>query len=169
MGYEKEIDAVKQSIPKDMITLEFIRPIDINTMADALKEMLASNEENEAKKQLLLVDDDITFLKMMQKWLGTKYRVAATRTGPQALNYLAEHTVDLILLDYEMPLMDGPKVLEALRSKPETAKIPVIFLTGRNDPISVRNVMNLKPASYLLKSQNKEEILQSLGNFFVNH
>lgn len=81
--------------------------------------------------------------------MGAKYRVAAARYGPQALNYLAEHTVDLILLDYEMPLMDGPKILEAFRSKPQIANIPVIFLTGKNDPESVRNVMSLKPASYL--------------------
>ncbi|MBQ7197378.1 MAG: response regulator, partial [Synergistaceae bacterium] len=69
-------------------------------------------------------------------------------------------------LDYEMPLMDGPKILEALRSKPQTENIPVIFLTGKNDPLSVSRVMSLKPASYLLKSMNKEEILKSLDSFF---
>lgn len=169
MGYDKELEAIEQSIPKNMIAREFVRPIDMNTLADALKMMLNSDDRNKEKKQLLLVDDDITFLKMMQKWLGTKYRVAAARSGPQALSYLAEHTVNLILLDYEMPLMDGPKVLELLRSQPKTANIPVIFLTGKNDPESVRSVMSLKPASYLLKSKNKEEILQSLDSFFINH
>lgn len=162
MGYDKEIEAIEQSIPKSMIAREFVRPIDMNTLANALKTMLNSDDVNKEKKQVLLVDDDITFLKMMQKWLGTKYRVAAARTGPQALSYLAEHTVDLILLDYEMPLMDGPKILEALRSKPKTASIPVIFLTGKNDPESVRKVMSLKPTSYLLKSMNKDEIMESL-------
>ena len=165
MGYDKELEIIKQNIPKNKIAHEFIRPIDINTLSNVLKIMLNSGE-NEEKKQILLVDDDVTFLKMMQKWLGTKYRVAATRSGPQAINYLAEHTVDLILLDYEMPLMDGPKILEALRSKPQTENIPVIFLTGKNDPLSVSRVMSLKPASYLLKSMNKEEILKSLDSFF---
>ena len=169
MGHDKELEAVEQIIPKNIITREFIRPIDINTLANELKTMLNSDDGNEKKKQILLVDDDVTFLKMMQTWLGTKYRVAAARSGPQALNYLAEHTVDLIILDYEMPLMDGPKVLEAVRSKPKTANIPVIFLTGKNDPESIRSVMNLKPASYLLKSMNKEGILQSLGSFFISH
>lgn len=164
MGYDKELETVGQSIPKNMIAREFSRPLDIKALANALT-MILNSGENVEKKQILLVDDDITFLKMMQKWLGTKYRVAAARSGSQALSYLAEHTADLILLDYEMPLMDGPKVLEAIRSKPRTANIPVIFLTGRNDPETVRNVMSLKPASYLLKSSNKEEILQSLDNF----
>ena len=168
MGYDKELEAVEHSIPKNMIAREFVRPIDINNLSNALKVMLNSGG-NAEKKQILLVDDDITFLKMMQKWLGTKYRVAAARSGPQALSYLAEHTADLILLDYEMPLMDGPKVLEAFRSNPHTANIPVIFLTGKSDPYSVKNVMSLKPASYLLKSSDKEGILQSLDNFFINH
>ena len=168
MGYDKELEAITQSIPKNMIAREFVRPIDINTLSNALKMLLASDGNGE-KKQILLVDDDITFLKMMQKWLGTKYQVAAARTGPQALHYLAEHTVDLILLDYEMPLMDGPKVLDALRNNPLTANIPVIFLTGKSDPESVRNVMSLKPASYLLKSMDKDAILHSLDNFFITH
>ena len=168
MGYDKELESVERNIPKNMIAREFLRPIDINTLSNELKMMLNS-EGSAERKQILLIDDDVTFLKMMQTWLGTKYRVAAARSGPQALSYLAEHTVDLILLDYEMPLMDGPKVLEAVRSKPKTANIPVIFLTGKNDPESVKNVMSLKPASYLLKSSNKEEILQSLDNFFINH
>ena len=168
MGYDKEIEVIEQSIPKSTIAREFVRPIDINTLSNELKSMLNSNE-NENRKQILLVDDDITFLKMMQTWLVTKYRVAATRSGPQAIKYLEKNTVDLILLDYEMPLMDGPKVLEAFRSKPQTANIPVVFLTGKSDPESVMNVMRLKPASYLLKSKNKEEILQSLDSFFNNH
>ena len=147
-----------------MIAREFVRPLDINALANALKIMLNS-EESQEKKQILLVDDDIAFLKMMQKWLGTKYRVAAARSGPQAIKYLEEHTAELILLDYEMPLINGPKVLEALRSKPQTANIPVIFLTGKNDLESVRRVMSLKPASYLLKSMNKDEILEALSKF----
>ena len=118
---------------------------------------------------MLFRSDDITFLKMMQKWLGTNYRVAAARSGPQALSYLAEHTVDLILMDYEMPLMDGPKLLEAVRGKQKIANVPVIFLTGKNDLESIRSAMSLKPASYLLKSMNKEEILQSLESFFINY
>ena len=167
MGYDKEIEAIERHIPKDMIAREFVRPIDINTLANDLKAMF-SPDASEEKKRILLVDDDVTFLKMMQKWLGTKYRVAATRLGPQAISYLAEHTVDLILLDYEMPLMDGPKILEAIRSKPHTANIPVIFLTGRSDLESMMKVMSLRPASCLLKSQNKEAIMKSLESFFNN-
>lgn len=164
IGYDKELEEIEQTIPKDVIVREFVRPIDINALAAALKIMLNS-EESQEKKQILLVDDDIAFLKMMQKWLCTKYRVAAARSGPQAIKYLEEHTAELILLDYEMPLINGPKVLEALRSKPQTANIPVIFLTGKDDLETVRRVMSLKPASYLLKSMNKEEILEALGKF----
>lgn len=165
MGYEKELEAVERDIPKSAIAREFVRPLDMNALAGELKVILNSNT-NVERKQILLVDDDITYLQMMQKWLGTVYRVAAARSGPQAVSYLAGHTADLILLDYEMPLMNGPKVLDLLRSKPQTASIPVIFLTGKDDQQSVMNVMSLKPAGYLLKSMNKEDILASLERFF---
>lgn len=168
MGYDKELESVRQIIPKNMTAREFVRPVDMTLLSNELSAMLASTGSSE-RKNILLVDDDVAFLKMMQTWLGTKYRVAAARSGTQALSYLVEHTVDLILLDYEMPLMDGPKVLETLRSKPKTTNIPVIFLTGKSDTESVRSVMSLKPASYLLKNSSKEEILQSLDSFFINH
>lgn len=58
-------------------------------------------------------------------------------SGVKAISWLAKHKVDLILLDHEMPITSGPKVLEMLRSDDETRNIPVMFLTGRGDKESV--------------------------------
>ena len=82
IGYDREIEAVGQSIPKNTVAREFVCHIDIITLSNTLKMMLNSDDGSEEKKQILLVDDDVTFLKMMQKWLGTKYHVAAARSGP---------------------------------------------------------------------------------------
>ena len=117
-------------------------------------------------KRLLLVDDDTTFLRMMQNCLGTHYKVAAASSGMKAIEYLANHTVDLILLDHDMPVTSGPQVLEMLRSEPATRHIPVIFLTGKNDRDSVMSVMSLKPEGYILKSAGSDDILKSVQNFF---
>lgn len=76
--------------------------------------------------------------------------------------------MDLILLDYEMPVTDGPQVLEMLRSDDETKSIPVIFLTGKDDKESVMSVLALKPEGYILKTSGKEEIENTLRTFFVN-
>jgi len=74
----------------------------------------------------------------------------------------------LSLLDYEMPICDGRQTLEMLRSEPAFINLPVIFLTGRSDPESVKKVMALKPAGYLLKYLKPAEIKQKIDGFFEN-
>ena len=61
-----------------------------------------------------------------------------------------------------------PQVLEELRKEEKTAKIPVVFLTGRADRTSVMSVMRLMPQGYLLKSTTKEELIALLEYFFAN-
>ena len=82
---------------------------------------------------------------------------------------LAKNKVDLILLDHEMPITTGPKVLEMLRSESDTKDIPVIFLTGKSDKESVMAVVALRPEGYFLKGIQKEELLEKLQEFFILH
>lgn len=84
----------------------------------------------------------------------------------QAISYLARNKANLVLLDYEMPVADGPKVLEMLRADTETGHIPVMFLTGHGDRNSVMSVVGLKPADYLLKTIDKKTLLEKLDHFF---
>ena len=166
VGYEKELAEVEENIPKSMIEREFARPVDVKNLSAALYTLISNGEGRKKEKHILLVDDDVTFLKIMQGWLGSKYRVTVTKSGMQAITYIAAHTPDLILLDYEMPITPGPQVLEMIRSEPNSAKIPVIFLTGKADRDSVISVMRLMPDGYLLKSASKESILTSVDQFF---
>lgn len=82
------------------------------------------------KNIILVVDDDKTNLALAQKILGSQYRIAASTSGAAALKYLESHRPDLILLDINMPEMDGFEVMECLRSDVNTELIPVIFLTA---------------------------------------
>lgn len=84
------------------------------------------------KNIILVVDDDKTNLALAQKILGSQYRIAASTSGEAALKYLESHRPDLILLDINMPNMDGFEVMEQLRSNINTEMIPVIFLTADN-------------------------------------
>lgn len=84
------------------------------------------------KSIILVVDDDKTNLMLAQKILLPEYRFAACNSGMAALKYLENNRPDLILLDINMPDMDGFEVMEQLRLKEETASIPVIFLTADN-------------------------------------
>lgn len=80
--------------------------------------------------------------------------------------YIADNRPDLILLDYEMPVISGPQVLEMIRSETKVDSIPVIFLTGKGDRESVMKVLELKPDGYLLKTTDKAALLKSLEDFF---
>ena len=166
VGYTKEITEIKNVIPAHLIAREFERPFDMKALTGELKKLSAADEERRKGKHILLVDDDLTFLKMMQEWLSMKYNITITRSGMQAITYIANHTPDLILLDYDMPITPGPQVMEMIRSEPNSAHIPIIFLTGKSDRESVMTVMALKPQGYLLKTMSKEQIMESIDHFF---
>ena len=114
------------------------------------------------------MDDDPTYIGLVREWLRAEYKVAMANSGAQALRYLGQNMADLILLDFEMPVVAGPEVLKMLRSDPDTARIPVIFLTGKQDRDSVMQVVALKPEGYLLKTISREDLLLELKKFFMN-
>lgn len=114
------------------------------------------------KKQILIVDDAPGMLKMLKHILDDKYDVATAVSGKLARRYLARKTVDLILLDYDMPEEDGPSVLRSLRETPSCADIPVIFLTGVNDVSKIQRALSLKPQGYLLKPIDREKLMTSI-------
>ncbi len=84
------------------------------------------------KNTILVVDDDKTNLALAQKILMPRYRIAASNSGRGALKYLENHHPELILLDINMPDMDGYEVMEQIRAQEDTKTIPVIFLTADN-------------------------------------
>ena len=84
-----------------------------------------------------------------------------------AIKYLATNRPDLVLLDYEMPVVNGRQVLEMIRTETEFCDMPVIFLTSKNDRASIMDVMQLKPEGYLLKSMEPQQIVQAIDDFFA--
>ncbi len=166
VGYSKEIAEIEDVIPKILIEREFERPVDVKVLSKAVHDLIKEKAKKLKKRHILLVDDDVVFLQMMQKWLSSRYRVTVVKSGMQAITFIGGHTPDLILLDYDMPITSGPQILEMIRSEPNSAHIPVIFLTAKSDRESVTNVMRLNPDGYLLKSLGKEEILNSIDRFF---
>ena len=166
IGNKNAFNLVHHYIPKEDVAFEIERPLD---MADLVqKAFIVTDDEYEfqRRKSILTVDDDPTFLQMIREWLKDTYRVGMANSGTQAVAWLATNKADLILLDYDMPVLDGPKVLEMLKSESFSSSTPVMFLTGKNDKESVTNVIALKPADYLLKTISKDKLLSTLDAFF---
>lgn len=164
-GDPQEIAEIVKDIPLHLIQKEFPRPINVNEVADAIESYLATfGKQN--KKKILVVDDSGAMLRNVKGWLEEKYQVILANSGAMAIKYLSTNRPDLVLLDYEMPIVDGKQVLEMIRSENDFADIPVIFLTSKGDKESVMQVMALKPDGYLLKTMPPEQIKQSVDSFF---
>ena len=119
-----------------------------------------------SRKHILVVDDEPIILRSIKIWLGDDFDLSLVNSGETALQFLDMHPVDLVLLDYKMPTMDGPKVLEAIRNDERLSNLPVIFLTANNDRQSVITAMQYKPDGYILKSKSPEEIKSAVIDFF---
>lgn len=131
-----------------------------------LKKNEVTQKEISQKKKILLVDDSIVMLQALNELLGGDYEVTPAQSGLSAIRSLALNRPDLILLDYEMPVCNGKQVLEMIRSEKDFADISVIFLTGRVDKESVKNVLSLKPAGYLSKNLKPVEIKKNIDDYF---
>ena len=147
---------------------KFPLPIDMNKLGSMI-DSIAEDEGDGAHKRVLIVDDDPTYAKVVRGWIGDKYQTNIVLNGTQAITFLMKNKVDLILLDYEMPVVDGPKVLEMLRSEDEVKDIPVVFLTGIGTKESVQRVMSLGPAGYILKTTTREELLGKINAVIASH
>ena len=108
----------------------------------------------------------MTVRQSVKQMLEGSYEVALAESGVAAIRTITLNRPDLILLDYEMPVVNGKQTLEMLRLEEAFARIPVIFLTGRDDPEIVRELLALKPAGYLLKYLKPAEIKGKIDSFF---
>lgn len=166
IGDKAAFDMVHRYIPQEDIAFEITRPLDMADLIEKVGIVTDDEFEQQRRKCILIVDDDPTYIQMIREWLKDIYRVGMANSGTQAVAWLATNKADLILLDYDMPVLDGPTVLQMLRSESFSSSTPVMFLTGKSDRKSVTDVIALKPADYLLKSISRDKLLETLDNFF---
>lgn len=116
------------------------------------------------RRHILVVDDDRTVLKMVKAALENSYDVTTMAGGAMVDKLLAAKKVDLIILDYEMPIETGADVFRRLKKNPKSADIPVCFLTGVSDRAKIMEVMSLKPHGYILKPIDMDMLTSTIKN-----
>ena len=168
IGERLDRQTLRLSIPDVRITEWYDRPLDLGAFISGVTSVLRMRKNRMTSKTILVVDDDPSFVRIIRDWLKADYQVFIVTSGMQAISFLMKKNVDLVLLDYEMPVTTGPQVLRMLRSEPDTAHIPIVFLTGIGDAESVKQVISLKPDGYILKSTPKPDLLQWLKVFFAS-
>ncbi|MBQ7834624.1 MAG: response regulator, partial [Ruminiclostridium sp.] len=102
-------------------------------------------------KHILIVDDNKANLTVAKTALSDIYKTTAVISGAQALKFLEKNIPDVILLDINMPEMDGFEVMEKIRENPECVNIPVVFLTADNDPETEQKCFDAGALDFIAK------------------
>ena len=116
------------------------------------------------KKCILVVDDDSMNLTRTQMILGKEYVVLTEESGVDALTRLKSTKVDMVLLDIDMPGMNGIETFE--RMKEFAADIPVIFLTASGAEDDVVSAIRLGAVNYLKKPFRMQELMKRVAQEF---
>ena len=115
--------------------------------------------------KILIVDDNITNLEIAQKFLMfANYKVLTAKSGLEAFTVVDEHRPDLILLDIMMPGLTGFDVCKTLKANPDTADIPVIFLTALNQSDDLVKGFEFGAVDYITKPFSKNIFLTRIKN-----
>jgi DNA-binding NarL/FixJ family response regulator len=123
----------------------------------------------DGKNTVLVIDDDTALLKMAHELLAEQYTVSLAKSGREAISLLDQGFLpDIILLDIRMPFLNGYETLEKLRSIPEAADIPVVFLTGLSEAESELRGLQSGAVDYITKPFVKEILLTRLAAHLAN-
>jgi CheY-like chemotaxis protein len=114
------------------------------------------------KKLVVLVDDNSINLNAGKDVLAKKYLVVTAASAKKLLSILDKIDPALILLDVDMPEMNGFEAIEILKAKPETRDIPVIFLTGRAAEKDKTMGLSLGAADYIVKPFEPSMLLEKV-------
>ncbi|HZF14418.1 MAG TPA: Hpt domain-containing protein [Steroidobacteraceae bacterium] len=124
---------------------------------------LAGREREDRRVFALVVDDSITVRRVTQRLLERNgMRVLTARDGMDALTLLQEHTPDIILLDIEMPRMDGYEVAAHVRNDPRINDVPIVMITSRVGEKHRARAIELGVNDYLGKPYQESQLLDAI-------
>ncbi len=117
-------------------------------------------------KKVLVVDDTKSILKMVKFVLGEKYDLYLSNSGQLALDILERKPIDIVLMDVDMPEMDGIETVHRIREMENIKDIPVMFFTAMATQETVEACMKAGMVDYIVKPYKPEELVERLESFF---
>jgi chemosensory pili system protein ChpA (sensor histidine kinase/response regulator) len=116
----------------------------------------------------MVVDDSLTVRKITSRLLARSgYQVVTAKDGLDALEQLADALPDVMLLDVEMPRMDGFELTKRMRQDKRTKDLPIIMITSRTADKHRQYAMELGVNAYLGKPYHEEELLENITRFIA--
>jgi len=116
------------------------------------------------RNKILLVEDSKVVQQMYRSKLTLEqFTVLTADNGMEAIKILSHETPDIILLDLMMPVMDGYKVLQVIKTDPRLSEIPVLVFSAKGQPEEVEKALNLGAAGYIIKATTKpNEVVEQI-------
>ena len=109
------------------------------------------------KKLILIVEDEKALTQSLESALKETYEIALASTGQEGIEQAQRHRPDLILLDIQLPDINGIEVLQQLKHSAKTELIPVMILTNLGDADTVGRILKAGGTTYLVKSDHSLE------------
>lgn len=120
------------------------------------------------RKTILVVDDEEAIRMLMVSLLSNDYDVITKKDGQEALEHLSKgNRPDLILLDMEMPNMNGRVFVRRVKFDPRYEKIPIFFVTTINNPLITNSFKKMGVAGFVTKPFKPEDIVSKVSDFFI--
>ncbi|AWB65376.1 hypothetical protein C2869_02490 [Saccharobesus litoralis] len=157
------IDLIKQTVD----TIEYEQVTHVNQQHNQL--IMRWSRNTEQKPKLLLVEDEGFLRTLYRTYLEKDYVVVEADNGENALQKLTQQSIDLVIADIQMPIMDGISLLQHINQSDEIAALPFIFLTGQDDANTHSQASYLGIDSYLSKPINKANLLNSIRQVLARH
>ncbi len=174
-GLVREIDRFKREEIQRCFrpALQSVAPFDCR--ADEVSPDCAPDAESAAARDamadrirplVLVVDDDDFQRKMVARILPAEnYRLAFAASGAEALNMMRETCPDLILMDVQMPAMDGIEVSRRLKSMPRFAGVPIVMITGKSAGNVVAESLKAGAADFVVKPFDRDKLIAKVARW----
>jgi CheY-like chemotaxis protein len=119
------------------------------------------------EKTILVIEDNEMNMKLMRAVLNVgKYRILEATDAETGLRLVREHHPDLILMDIQLPGMDGLSATKIIKTDPELKGIPIFALTGFAMESDKEKATDIGLAGYIVKPYSVKVLLETLANFF---
>ncbi len=118
-------------------------------------------------KTILVVEDNEINMKLIRAFLQIgKYHILEARDAETGIRLVREQRPDLILMDIQLPGIDGLSAAHLIKADPDLKKIPIIAVTGNATQMDKEEALNIGFAGYLLKPFSIEVFLETISDFF---
>lgn len=157
-----------ESLRKKLLATASAHTLSDEVLGQTLAEYITQADEDENRKlRILCVDDAAFMLHTISAVLREEYEVFSLTKGKLVAGFLRNTTPDLILLDYNMPEIDGFELVPVIRSFPEHKDTPIIFLTAAGSSYHVAAAVSLGACDYIVKPLKADVLRTKIAQHIV--